>query len=69
MRFCDDRIRFRYFMDPRKEIIGKFSNSSETWNKTKTTIDTITLKRTSGYKNSFNFGYNNDELLSGVRTY
>ena len=66
MRFYDDRIRFRYFMDPKKLIIGKFTNSSkeETYNTSE--IETITLKRTSGYENEFKFTYNNDKLLHGL---
>ena len=55
MRFYDSNIRFRYFMDPRQLIKGKLTNTSKEWKIDETDIETITLRRTSGYQNEFKF--------------
>ena len=69
LRFIDNRIRFRYYMDPKELVIGKFMNSSKAWTKGKIDIDYINLKRTSGYKNEFRFEYNNDKLFNKLPSY
>ena len=69
MRFYDSNIRFRYFMDPRQLIKGKLTNTSKEWTIDEIDIETITLRRTSGYQNEFKFEYKNEKLLDGIETF